>query len=135
METAKKEKVRVLLTRHVFEGHDIGLRTIVNRCRESGIEVIYYPRFKDLNEVVKVAEEEDVGLIGISSSTGAHLYLSEVLISTLKEKGMVMPVIVGGIIPDKDASTLKGLGIAGVFGPGSSPEEVTSFILKLLDGH
>jgi len=89
METAKKEKVRVLLTRHVFEGHDIGLRTIVNRCRESGIEVIYYPRFKDLNEVVKVAEEEDVGLIGISSSTGAHLYLSEVLISTLKEKGMV----------------------------------------------
>ena len=97
METAKKEKVRVLLTRHVFEGHDIGLRTIVNRCRELGIEVIYYPRFKDLNEVVKVAEEEDVGLIGISSSTGAHIYLSEVLISTLKEKGMVMPVIVGGM--------------------------------------
>jgi len=107
----------------------------VNRCRESGIEVIYYPRFKDFNEVVKVAEEEDVGLIGISSSTGAHLYLSKVLISTLKEKGMVMPVIIGGIIPEKDASTLKELGIADVFGPGSSPEEVASFILKLLDGH
>jgi len=48
---------------------------------------------------------------------------------------MVMPVIVGGIIPDKDASTLKGLGIAGVFGPGSTPDEVVSFIFTLLDRH
>jgi methylmalonyl-CoA mutase C-terminal domain/subunit len=134
METAKKEKVRALFTRHVFEGHDIGLRTIVNRCKESGIEVIYYPRFKEFDEVVKIAEEEDVNLIGISSSTGAHLYLSKGLISKLKEKSMVVPVIVGGIIPDKDTSKLKEMGIAGVFGPGSHPEEVASFILKLLEG-
>ena len=130
MEGVKKEKVRVLLTRHLMEGHDIGLRTVVNGCRESGIEVIYYPRFEDFSEIVKVAEEEDVALVGITSSSGAHIYLAEGVISSLKERGMDIPTIMGGVIPDKDVPRLKEIGIKYVFGPGSAPDEVASFIVE-----
>ncbi|MBI4621405.1 MAG: cobalamin B12-binding domain-containing protein [Desulfobacterales bacterium] len=135
MEAAKKEKIRVLFTRNLFEGHDIGLRGIVHKCRESGIEVVYYPRFKDFNEVVKVAEEEDVDIVGISSSSGAHVYLAEGLISSLRERGMDIPLIMGGVISDKDILRLKEFGVKGIFGPGSTPDEVVSFIFTLLDKH
>ncbi|MFH1626109.1 MAG: cobalamin-dependent protein [Pseudomonadota bacterium] len=133
MEAAKKEKIRVLFTRNLLEGHDMGLRTVVNRCRELGVEVIYYPRFRDFGEVVKVAEEEDVDLVAISSSSGAHIYLAEGLISSLREKGMDIPIIMGGVISDKDRPRLDELGVKGVFGPGSSPDDVASFIFKLLE--
>ena len=128
MRSMKQEKVRVLFTRNLLEGHDMGLRTVVNKCRESGIEVIYYPRFKGVHEVVKVAEEEDVDMIGLSSSSGAHLYLADALITALREKGMDIPVIMGGVISDKDIPRLKALGVKSIFGPGSNPEDAVTFI-------
>jgi methylmalonyl-CoA mutase C-terminal domain/subunit len=131
MGAVNKEKIRVLFTRNLLEGHDIGLRTVVNRCRESGIEVIYYPRFKDFSEVSKVAQEEDVDIVGISSSSGAHIHLVQGLISSLKEKGMNIPIIIGGVIPNKDIPRLNEMGIKGIFGPGSTPDEVASFISKI----
>ena len=133
MEAHKKKKIRVLFTRHLMEGHDIGLRTVVNKCKESGIEVIYYPRFNDLSEVVKVAQEEDANLIGLSSSSGAHVYLAKELISALREKDLDIQIIIGGVIPNKDIPRLKKLGVKGVFGPGSNPDEVASFILRVVE--
>ena len=132
MKVFSGDKIRVLLTRHLLEGHDMGLRSVVNGCREAGIEVVYYPRFMDFNEVVKVAEEEDVDMIGISSSSGAHLHLSEGMISALKQRNMETAVIIGGVIPDKDIFMLKESGIKGIFGPGSTPGEVADFIFEFM---
>ena len=131
MGAVKKDKIRALFTRHLMEGHDMGLRAVVSSCRESGIEVVYYPRFQAFDEVVKVAEEEDVAIIGLSSSSGAHINLAEGLIASLKEKGMDIPIIIGGIIPNKDIPILRKLGIKGIFGPGSIPGEVAGFIHDL----
>jgi len=132
MEAVQRDKIRVLFTRSLLEGHDMGLRSVANRCRESGIEVVYYPRFKDIDEVVKVAEEEDVDIIGISSSSGAHIYLADGLVSCLREKKMDISVIMGGVISDKDLPRLKELGVKGIFGPGSNPGEVVGFIYELM---
>lgn len=132
MESIEEGNVRVLFTRSLLEGHDIGLRTVVNKCRKSGIEVIYYPRFKAVGEVVKVAEEEDADMIGLSSSSGAHLYLANALIVALREKSMDIPVIMGGVISDKDIPRLKTLGVSSVFGPGSNPEDVVTLIYEIV---
>ncbi|MFA4916742.1 MAG: cobalamin-dependent protein [Syntrophales bacterium] len=133
MGTDNKKKIRVLFTRNLFEGHDVGLRTVVNQCRDSGMEVVYYPRFNEFTEVIKVAEQEDVDLIGISSSSAGHFYIAKQLLALLKENNMDIPLIFGGVFPDSDVPKLKEMGVKGVFGPGSSPLEVANFIHELLD--
>ena len=128
---ARKDRVRVLFTRHLMEGHEFGMRMVAMKCRDYGMEVIYLARFYRVEEVVRAAQEEDVDAIGLTSSSGAHYFLAEELLRLLKEKGMNIPVIMGGVIPSEDVPRLLGMGIKGVFGPGSTPDEAAKYILEL----
>ncbi len=121
---------KVLLARFALDGHDRGIITIINACREKGMEVIYI-HFSDPKEIVKSAMEEDVDVIGITSSMGQHLYIAAKLAKALAEDKVDIPVIIGGVIPTIDVPKLEDWGIKKVFGPGTSPEEAVNFISQL----
>lgn len=127
-ETEKQRKITVLLSKSKMDVHDRGVRYLARKMLESGLEVIL-SRHGLIDEVANIALQEDVDVIGLSFSAGGHLSACARLQTLLKEKGLTdRMVIVGGVIPEDDIPELKEIGVAGVFGAGSSAEEAISFI-------
>lgn len=124
-----KERIRVLIAKPGLDGHDRGAKVLVHALRDAGMEIIYTGLHRTVEEIVNIALEEDVDVIGMSIYSGAHLPLSKKLMESLKKKGMSNKLIlVGGNIPQKDSETLKSYGINGIFPTGSSLEEIVKFI-------
>jgi methylmalonyl-CoA mutase C-terminal domain/subunit len=90
-------------------------------------------RFELPEEIVKVAIQEDVDAIGISESAGGYEYFAKVTVDGLKEKGLDIPVIIGGIIPEQENEKLLKIGVAAVFGPGSPDEAVIAGVNKAIE--
>ena len=124
-------QVRILLARFALDGHDRGIITIINECKNKGMEVIYI-HFTDAEQVVKSAIAEDVDVIGVTSSMGEHAYVAVRIIEALKKNQADIPLIMGGVIPTVDITRLMDIGVKAVFGPGSSPRESVSFISKVV---
>ena len=119
---------RVLLTKAEQDCHDRGVRYIAIKLREAGHEVIY-SNFLYPEEVLNTAIQEDVDVVGISSSTLGHMPVLRYVKEGLKKEGRDdIMLILGGIIPDDDLQPLRDLGVEGVFGPGSTAEELIQFI-------
>jgi len=117
-------KIRVLLTKSRMDAHDRGIRYVARELSHAGMEVVF-TRYALPEEIVKAAIQEGSDVIGVSCSTGGHLYVAERIHDCLKEEGVKgMKVIFGGIIPDLDTREMKELGVKGIFGPGSSVEEI-----------
>jgi methylmalonyl-CoA mutase C-terminal domain/subunit len=112
-----------------LDGHDRGAKVIARALRDAGMEVIYTGLRQTPEMIVNAALEEDVQFIGLSILSGAHNAIVPRVLELLREKGMDdVLVMVGGIIPDEDAAELKKLGVAAVFQPGASLEEIVDFI-------
>ncbi len=123
---------RILLTKAEQDCHDRGVRYVATKLREAGYEVIY-TNFLYPEEILNSAIQEDVEVIGLSSSTLGHIAVLRFLGEGLKREGREdILVIVGGIIPDDDVEILGGLGVQGVFGPGSTADEVIGYINRRL---
>ena len=121
--------VRVLVGKLGLDGHDRGAKIIARMLRDNGMEVIYTGIRQTPSMVTRAALEEDVDLIGISILSGAHMDLIPVLFQELEENDAGdIPVIVGGIIPDQDRINLLEMGVAEVFGPGTTSEEIIRFV-------
>lgn len=119
---------KVLVTKIGLDGHDRGSRIVAACLRDAGMEVIYTPPWQEISTVVKLATEEDVDVIGISSLATDHLIVPK-LMKALFEAGMKdVTVMVGGIVPDEDEKTLLDSGVAQVFHPGSSLDDIVSFV-------
>ena len=119
---------KVLVTKIGFDGHDRGSRVVAAYLRDAGMEVIYTPPWQEIAAVVKLASEEDVDVIGISSLATDHLIVPK-LMDALRAAGVGdIAVIVGGIVPDADEATLLASGVAKVFHPGASLEEIATFV-------
>jgi methylmalonyl-CoA mutase, C-terminal domain len=122
---------KVLVTKIGFDGHDRGSRVVAAGLRDAGMEVIYTPPWQEIAAVVKLATEEDVDVIGISSLATDHLIVPK-LMTALREVGLGdVGVVVGGIVPDEDEHTLLDAGVARVFHPGSAMPEIASFVRDL----
>lgn len=120
--------VRVLLTKAEQDCHDRGVRYIATKLREAGYEVIY-TNFLYPEEISNTAIQEDVDVIGLSSSCLGHISILRSVKEALKKEGREDVLItVGGIIPDDDMEKLEELGIKGVFGPGTRAEQFFDFI-------
>ena len=112
-----------------LDGHDRGAKVIARALRDAGMEVIYTGLRQTPEMIVNAALQEDVQVIGLSILSGAHNAIVPRVMSLLKEKGMDdVVVVVGGIIPNGDAEDLKKSGVAAVFQPGASLEEIVVFI-------
>lgn len=130
MKNQEKGKKRALLARFSLDGHDRGLLSVMSSFRNRGIEVVY-TYFSDPKELAKAAEQEDVDIIGISSSMGEHFYIASNLVKVLKEQKIEIPVIMGGVIPTRDIPELLDIGIKKVFKPGSAPGEIADFVFEM----
>jgi methylmalonyl-CoA mutase, C-terminal domain len=122
---------KVLVTKIGFDGHDRGSRVVAAVLRDAGMEVIYTPPWQAIPAVVKLAMEEDVDVIGISSLATDHLIVPH-LMAALREAGLGdVGVIVGGIVPDEEIAALLEAGVARVFHPGSATADIASFVRDL----
>ncbi len=120
---------KVLVTKIGLDGHDRGSRIVAAHLRDAGMEVIYTPPWQEIRTVVKLALEEDVDVIGVSSLATDHLIVPK-LMSALAEAGLKdVAVIVGGIVPDEDEQALLDAGVARVFHPGTPLEEISAFVV------
>ena len=121
--------IRVLVGKPGLDGHDRGAKVIARALRDSGMEVIYTGIRQSPQMIAQAASQEDVDVIGMSILSGAHLEILPEIMGLLKDQGMDdVIVVVGGIIPEVDRQPLKDLGIAEVFGPGTTTGSIVEFI-------
>ena len=126
--------IRVLVAKPGLDGHDRGAKIIARALRDAGMEVIYTGLRQTPEMIVNAALQEDVQVIGLSILSGAHNAIVPRLMELLREKEMTdVLVVLGGIIPDEDADELKRQGVAAVFQPGSSLDEIVTFIREHAD--
>lgn len=125
------KKIRVLIAKPGLDGHDRGAKVIARALRDAGMEVIYTGLRQTPEMIASAAVQEDVDVIGLSILSGAHNALCPRLMELLREKGMSdVTVLIGGIIPEADIPELKKVGIAEVFLPGTSTQDIVDFIRK-----
>jgi methylmalonyl-CoA mutase C-terminal domain/subunit len=124
-----ERRIRVLVAKPGLDGHDRGAKVIARGLRDAGMEVIYTGLRQTPEMIVNAALQEDVQVIGLSILSGAHNAIVPRVMELLREKEMSdVLVIVGGIVPDEDVVQLKKLGVAAVFQPGASLEEIIEFV-------
>ncbi|MGW1681581.1 cobalamin B12-binding domain-containing protein [Saccharopolyspora sp. NPDC002376] len=120
--------IRVLLAKPTHDSHDRGVRYLARVLRDAGFEVVFM-NFLLPEDVLSAAIQEDVDVIGISSSSGGHMPVFIDIAAALRERGLEHIVLIGGgIIPASDAKKLKQDGVGRIFGPGSDPEEIKAYI-------
>ena len=124
-----EKKIRVLIAKPGLDGHDRGAKVIARALRDAGMEVIYTGLRQTPEMIAAAAAQEDVDVVGLSILSGAHNTLCPRLLELLREKQMEdVPVVIGGIIPEADIPGLKQAGIAAVFLPGTSTQDIVDFI-------
>ncbi len=122
------EPLRVILAKLGLDGHDRGLKVVARMLRDAGVEVIYLGIRQTTATIINAAEQEDADAIGLSMHNAGHLTLAPRMVEAVKEAGLDIPVIVGGIIPDDDVIELQNKGIAAVLGPGASTDDVVAAV-------
>jgi methylmalonyl-CoA mutase C-terminal domain/subunit len=127
-----KKKIKILIGKPGLDGHDRGAKVIALALRDAGMEVIYTGLHQTIEEIVRMAVQEAVDVIGLSIMSGAHLPISKTLLGLMKDQGIEdIPVAVGGVIPKQDVSKLKELGIKGVFPGGTQFNEIIAGIQRI----
>ena len=126
---------RILVTKMGQDGHDRGIKVIATGFADLGFDVDISPLFQTPEEVAKMAVENDVHVVGVSSQVAAHKTLVPQLVEALQaEGGEDILVVVGGIIPPSDYDFLYDAGAAGVFGPGTPVTQSANDVLNALEG-
>jgi methylmalonyl-CoA mutase, C-terminal domain len=127
-----ERKLRVLLAKMGLDAHDTGITVVSSYLRDAGMEVVYGGIYNTPDKIAAMAEQEDVDLIGLSFLTREHLSNIKRLKDLLKVKGIDIPIVVGGIVPDEDIEKLKGMGVREVFVPGASRNDIVNSIRLIL---
>ena len=123
------EKIRVVVAKPGLDGHDRGAKVIARAFRDAGFEVIYTGLRQTPEQVVNAALQEDADVVGLSVLSGAHMTLCPRIMDLMKKEGLDdVLVVVGGIIPDQDIAKLKEIGVAEIFQPGASTEEIVTYV-------
>jgi len=127
--TSSDRKIRVLVAKPGLDGHDRGAKVVARALRDAGMEVIYTGLRQTPEMIAEAALQEDVDVVGLSILSGAHMALAPRIMDLLKANGQTnVKVFIGGIVPDEDIPRLMEMGIAGVYGPGSSTEDIVKEI-------
>jgi methylmalonyl-CoA mutase C-terminal domain/subunit len=122
-------KIRVVVAKPGLDGHDRGAKIIARALRDAGMEVIYTGLHQTPEQIVETALQEDADAVGISILSGAHMTLVPRIVELLRaQQAEDVLVVVGGTIPAQDIPELKQLGVAEVFGPGASTQDIVEFI-------
>jgi methylmalonyl-CoA mutase cobalamin-binding domain/chain len=126
---SQERKIRVVVAKPGLDGHDRGAKIIARALRDAGMEVIYTGLHQTPEQIAETAIQEDADAVGLSILSGAHMTLVPRVVELLEAQGAEdIVVTVGGTIPAEDIPELKKLGIAEVFTPGASTDEIVEFI-------
>ena len=123
---------KIIIAKLGLDGHDRGAKVIARALAEAGFEVVYTGIRQTPSQVVETAIQEDAKLIGVSILSGSHMELVGELMKIIKERGVDIPVLVGGIIPPEDKEALLKMGVAAVYGPGTPLREIIDIVKKLV---
>ncbi|WP_069807323.1 cobalamin B12-binding domain-containing protein [Vulcanisaeta thermophila] len=123
---------KVIIAKLGLDGHDRGAKVIARALAEAGFEVVYTGIRQTPSQVVETAIQEDAKLIGVSILSGSHMELVGELLRIMRERGLNIPVLVGGIIPPEDREALLKMGVAGVYGPGTPLREIIEVVKRLV---
>ena len=124
---------RILVAKVGLDGHDRGIKVVARILRDAGYEVIYTGLFQTPETVAAAAVDEDVDAIGLSMLSGAHMTLAPLVVEQVRARGIDIPVIVGGIVPDPDKVQLEAAGVAAVLTPGAGAEQIVATVRDVLD--
>ena len=128
-QAANPNPIRVLVAKPGLDGHDRGAKVIARALRDAGMEVIYTGIRQTPQMIAQAAAQEDVAVLGLSILSGAHMELMPEIMRLLGEQGMDdVLVVLGGIVPEEDREALGGMGVAAVFGPGTSTRDIVDYI-------
>ena len=123
------QPIRIVLAKVGLDGHDRGIKVVARALRDAGMEVIYAGLWQTPEAVVRTVADEDADWLGLSLLSGAHLTLVPRVLELLRQAKLnQVGVMVGGIIPEEDIPKLTDMGVARVFGPGTSMAEIVSFL-------
>lgn len=123
---------KVLLAKMGLDCHDTGIVTVAQMLRDAGYEVVYLGLHNTAAQVVQAAIDEDAAMIGVSFLSGQHMTQVRKLMQEMKERGVSLPVVAGGIIPKDDVPKLLEMGLAEVFPPGSMSGTIVGRVNELL---
>ena len=128
-------KIRVVVAKPGLDGHDRGAKIIARALRDAGMEVIYTGLHQTPEQIAETVIQEDADAVGLSILSGAHMTLVPRVVDLLKRQGADDVVVtVGGTIPADDIPKLKQLGVAEVFTPGSSTQQIVDYIRAAVQG-
>ncbi|MGH2960920.1 MAG: cobalamin B12-binding domain-containing protein [Solirubrobacterales bacterium] len=126
---SRDRKIRVVVAKPGLDGHDRGAKIIARALRDAGMEVIYTGLHQTPEQIAATVIQEDADAIGLSILSGAHMTLVPRVVELLREQGAEDVVLtVGGTIPNDDIPELKKLGVAEIFTPGASTDEIVTYI-------
>ena len=127
--TSSSNTIRVLVAKPGLDGHDRGAKVIARALRDAGMEVIYTGLRQTPEMIAEAALQEDVDAVGLSILSGAHMALVPRVLELLRANGQSsVKVFLGGIVPDEDVPVLREMGVAGIFGPGTSIQRVVEAV-------
>jgi methylmalonyl-CoA mutase, C-terminal domain len=123
------ERIRIVVAKPGLDGHDRGAKVVARALRDAGMEVIYTGLHQTPEQIVETVIQEDADCVGLSVLSGAHMTLFARLMQLLKERDATDVVVFGGgIIPDADIPELQQLGVAKVFTPGATMEDIVNWV-------
>lgn len=121
--------LRIVLAKVGLDGHDRGIKVVARALRDAGMHVIYAGLWQTPEAVVRTVADEDADWLGLSILSGAHMTLVPRVLELLKQGGLEhVGLLVGGIIPESDVPKLLEMGVARVFGPGTTMQEIVDFL-------
>ena len=128
-----ERKIKILVGKPGLDGHDRGAKIVALALRDAGMEVVYTGLHQSVEQIVNVAIQEAVDVIGLSVMSGAHVPISKRLLELMATEGIEdIPVVVGGVIPKQDHDFLYDAGVLGIYGPGTVIAEAAREILDIL---
>jgi methylmalonyl-CoA mutase cobalamin-binding domain/chain len=123
--------LRIVLAKVGLDGHDRGIKVVARALRDAGMHVIYAGLWQTPEAVARTVADEDADWLGLSLLSGAHMTLVPRVLQVLRDNGLAdVGVMVGGIIPEADVPRLLAMGVAHVFGPGTSLDEIVAFLQR-----
>ncbi len=129
MEQNESRNIRILVAKPGLDGHDRGAKVVARALSDAGFEVIYTGLHQTPEMIAAGAVQEDVDAVGVSILSGAHLTLFPAIMDALKSRGADDVVVFGGgIVPDEDIAELSELGVAKIFTPGTSTEDIAGWV-------
>ena len=121
--------LRVLVAKPGLDGHDRGAKIIARALRDAGFEVIYTGLHQTPAMIAEAAVQEDVDAVGLSILSGAHMVLFPAVMDELRARGGGdIPIFGGGIVPDDDRAALLAAGVAAIFTPGATTQEIVDWV-------